>query len=257
MRCCVALIFAIVLPLLTQAQVSISPNDGSRSAASQARDANMDEVVIIPFDFPIGNDLKDLGKIASPYKRVGEANDFKAQLGQVSLKVKARNGNVLRVTSINDFTHINHYQIKGEAYFTNNPEALRKNIEKVRNKKFDSGSMAYLVIYRPDNIGINRIRVYINDTPVQVMTGEGSRYIYRVKREGRYKIADDNKDSLTVDLRYGNSYYVKMSFETGYQTGMSIKHHGYWSSIKSVDNYQGELESSVVKNTFIAAMGQP
>ena len=219
------------------------------------------EVLILPYNFPLDDSMKDKGEIKA--NKLNETpTSFKSKLDEVALKTAEAGGNVFQISSMQDHNQGGRYKIWGNAYYTSKYEQVKISALEQKNKKLDNNKYAYLVIYRPD-YGFSRndemdMDFTINDT-VKLDMKANTKYIIQVDKNCKVKVATKNNLVVqSVDVQLGNRYYIRAYVNVpGHpkfiKTGESnVEIGNYKPYFEMIDGVQGDVESSLVNQITIS-----
>ncbi len=192
------------------------------------------QVMLLPRDAPLKEELKGrkltfMETIDTKKAAHRHPADFNTQLNDISAMVRAKEGNVFRVTRIkenNQYTTL----LKGRVFYTGDFEDLQAKVSAARNKVFTEAPGACIVIYNP-----GRRAVTLTAKGSNIVVKGRSKCVLKIADKGNYEIAARN-NTVHLDLQPSHYYYVKV-FPT-YK----------WVNINTVDELQGELESSFLSD---------
>ena len=110
--------------------------------------------------------------------------------------------------------------------------AKSSNFQKIPGPLFDkktslsdSANYALVYVYRPKKLGLllTSYPLYFDDE-VMCMVQNNSGYVFQINKEGTHQFATrlfEDKDGVSVDIRFGQKYYIKPWIEWG------LKKRGY------------------------------
>jgi len=205
---------------------------------------NKGDVFLLPRNYPVDSSFKDLGKVKTIMLPHGDVYDYHNHKEQAMARTKSRNGNVFIADKIIE-ARPNHYtHIKGRAFYVHDTAGLRM---KIRSNKTNLNGRQFtnLVIYCMDNRPSHGYSIKINDGARQVLHTR-SKYVFRVDREGSYKLSYNKRNYIFVDVKFGDDCYVKyyLSEEKKHKTRMPTVR------FKIMNTTRGELESATMKHNF-------
>ena len=219
-----------------------------RHRRSMVLPPDADSVIILPHTFQVEH-LKDVGAISTEDEHT---DNFNEGLHIVRVNTLHSYGNVFKVNKIKYIEEKDYYYMSGVAYYTPMLDSFRRYLQSEKNKKLQR-NFARIVFYRPLQGGLPDLKMNINDTcEVEIRHGERSTYFYKITKEGKYKISGSSNDTVTIDVKFGNNYYVKVYFSK--KVPVPRKHKPPIDKTKFIakpflmDNLQGELESSIQKH---------
>ena len=227
--------------------LSVKFNNGKHKPLKMVLGSS-DETILLPYDFPVRGNLQYVARVETGKIRYNEPCSFKLKLENILSKTNDKKANIFRITKILAPYQDQYYHIWGHAYYTSNFDSFKTKVLEEKNKKFENGKCAYVIIYRPGynytRSGHENTDILINDS-IALQMEESSRYIYRISKEGTWKIALKNSNEIVnIDVKFGKEYYVKTYIErSGFLSSRNMP-----ARIFSVDNIEGDLESSVIDN---------
>ena len=224
------------------------------------------EVIVLPHDYTSTNNFREVGTITSGNSHFDRFTDFNKELGLMQVKAKYINGNVLRIDKIKDINTGLYYQMTGTVFYTSNPDKLRTDIQGNNDRKCDTCSYANLVLYRPSKGHVPTVKLDINDTS-EIELVAHDEYIYKLRKEGTYKITCADGSVELDNVKFGKNYYVKVLVgvpEQKKQHSFKAKREAYEAKREAakkggnkykptpvvMDSARGELESSVAEKIW-------
>jgi hypothetical protein len=198
---------------------------------------SLNGMIVIPLDFLVDSNLKDLGEIRTEKPRHKDGYAFHTRLRKFSELAKSKGSNAFRIKEILPLARHNVYDFQGQIYRTNNLDALKSKINQENNRSYQKEKCAYLVIYHPEvSKNTRSVSLSINDNDKLVIT-PGSKYILKIKSEREVKI-NINYSKLKFTVKFGNYYYIDVNNAKG-------------GTFELVDSIQGVIESKLIPNSFL------
>jgi len=213
-----------------RADTAILPN--KEGGIQKAMSVN--QILILPFDEPVDSSWTFEGKVTSGKEQFQTKPYFNKQLRKITARAKKLDGNVLHLSFIEDAKQRNRYVINGKVYAVDSIDALKAKVVAQKKKQFEKELCAYIVVYLPRNLS-RKAHITMNDDS-EALLRPNSKYIYKIRKEGINKIATRENGILNIDVKFGNTYYIRTCFT----------HRNTY--IEQVGDLMGELESSFVKN---------
>jgi hypothetical protein len=205
-----------------------------------------EETLLLPYNYPVGSDLIYVAKVKAHQSDHFVSGSFTKELDDIMLSVNKKNGNVFKISDINTGLDGDNYTIKGRAYFSKNLDSFKASVMADKNKKFENGTCAYLIIYKTAHNfpGNNHLLTGITiNNNVDLEVEQSSTCIYKIEKQAPYSILLKNSSELAnIDIQFGKEYYIKLYDEFS-RHNWHIKSH-----LLPVSNVQGNLESSLGKD---------
>ncbi len=161
--------------------------------------------------------------------------NFSVQLDTLKMLTARNKANVLKVTTARDPNIHDHFRMGGRAYHIADTSALRKSIASWTRMHYDDNKCAYIVLYRPSHYDALNRNIVTVDTGVYRLRSS-SKVEIKVVNEGRHVVGNTN-GKLDIDVRFGNTYYIKCYFDPRAKGYYLLKETGK----------RGEIESGCIR----------
>ncbi len=223
----------------------------------QLPDGSYKEILLLPNYYKTGSDAIVLGEIKNKRGVSKRWDEYRYQLDMLLLQAVRMGGNVFMLEKITNLKQQELYNLSGRVLKAANYDEYKKKAIEAKNKKYDGGKCAYLVLYRPvycnghnDDVNFN---VIINDTMNLTMHGN-AKYVIKINHEGPLQIMTGGNElmkPIKIDVKFGYTDYVR-GFVTYPSSAKRLKKvhkisfSGYNPYLIDTDELLGELESSTV-----------
>lgn len=215
------------------------------------------EMIVLPNDFKPTDNLLYVDNVKSGDPFFQKVPTYKNQLHKICIKAVKSGANIIQIMKIENVKWSGSYKLNAKAYKVHDYGAFKKRI--LDKKVMDIQSRtnySYLTIYRPNytsslNDLYNYTIIISKDT---LKLRRNTKYKIRIDKEGITDIKIlETKTSYSVDIRFGNDYYVRSYAQfpsaMGYQSNaIMIPIGGYVPLLEKVDKDQAEIESSLIEN---------
>lgn len=225
------------------------------------------EILILPnYIYTFDSGLLEKGQIKTGKTNNGKSS-FADQLYNAATRAADAGGNVFMITRMKDRNQHDEYELWGRAYYSDKYEHLKAKAFAQKDKPYENGRYAYIVVYRPGYVrGFNDetdIELRVNDTMTLTMK-VGSKYVIKVPGSQDVRIANmDEVGMQHISAKAGKTYYVRSevsrlgSRKLVKQGDTKINVRGNTPYFEQIDEQQGELESSLLtKSTMMKKLGQ-
>jgi hypothetical protein len=220
-------------------------------------DGSIKEILLLPDYYKTGSEALGLGAVKNKKGVSKRWDEYKTQLDKVLQASVRKGGNIFMLEKISNLKQQELYNLSGKVLKAANYEEYKKKALAARNKKYDGGKCAYLVLYRPvycnghnDEVNFN---VIVNDTMNLELHGN-AKYVIKINHEGPLQLMTGGNEVMKpvkVDVKFGNTYYVRgivtyPSSSKRLRKVHKISFSGYNPYLLDTDELLGELESSTV-----------
>ena len=207
-------------------------------------------VTLLPHDFPMSDNFYDMRRIGD--SKVEKFKSFGEAANGLKRKASHQNADAIRIDKLLDTNDGTYYRLGGIACKAKNTDTLQRLLHDFRVVNGDS---ANLIIYRPSKGHQPDAQLYVNDS-LKVELHAHEKCVYRLKKEGHYKIAGTDGEAISLNVKFGHNYYVKVFYNTDVNTvrykRSRLKHlHDSWPThVVPIMEEKGMLESSIIKSKY-------
>jgi hypothetical protein len=208
-----------------------------------------EEVLVISLNQSVPDNCNYVGRV-----RIGDTGfttdcSYSAVIEKAKEKARKTGGNIIKLTEINPPNFASScYQIKADIYFTNDIKAVGNKLLIVQDPELlnnfgSNPNFAVIYLFRPKNYTGSAISydVHIGDSIVRRVKNN-SKFAIKLYREGKTEVwaKTESLASLTIDVKFGEEYYLKCGIKTGFWVGVP--------EMNFLDKSQGRSEYLNVEN---------